>query len=227
MASIFAQKFHEVFTQLASAERAQGAAAYMKHHFEFYGVATPERRLAVREIIADNGLPTAASLSGVVKELWKMPHREMQYGAIDLMERSRKTMKESDIDLYEYCITHKSWWDSVDAIASHLVGDYFKKFPQHTDERVSEWIVSDNMWLNRTAIIFQIGYKQKTDTKLLERAIIPHLQSKEFFLQKAIGWALRSYSYVNPDYVRETVERLELKPLSVREAMKAILRDGL
>ncbi len=225
--SEFGLRLHDVLQSLADPERALGAKAYMRNQYEFFGVPAPDRRRAVGELVKDIGLPSPEQLESVVKELWDAPQREMQHSAMDLMERSAKRSREEDINLYEYCIVHKSWWDTVDFLASHPVGAFFKQHPETRLKRVKSWITDDNMWLNRTAIIFQLSYKKTTDLELLERAIVPHLKSKEFFLQKAIGWALRQYSYTDADYVRDFLDRHQLAPLSVREALKAIRRDGL
>jgi len=215
------------FEHSANAERAVGAKKYMRNLFEFYGIASPERRLISKVFIAEHGYPDDSDMHDVVHDLWKLEQREFQYFAMDMMYSLRKRWKENEITLFAHCITHRSWWDTVDFIASKLVGGYCKKFPELTADVIEPWIESDNMWLNRTAIIFQIGYKEKTDTDLLTQAILPHIQSKEFFHGKAIGWALRSYSYTNPDWVKKFVAEHPLKPLSVREGVKAINRDGL
>lgn len=121
---------------------------------------------------------------------------------------------------FEWMIQQNSWWDSVDTIASRLAGEYFKKFPQQKEAIVLGWSNHENMWLNRTAILFQLSYKSETDEDLLFQVIKQHLHSGEFFIQKAIGWALRQYAYTQPESVKQFVAANELKPLSKREALK-------
>ena len=113
-----------------------------------------------------------------------------------------------------------SWWDSVDTIAVKLVGAYFAEYPEEREKWIRKWIKSDNIWLNRTAIIFQLSYKNQLDIPFLVRAILPHTNSKEFFIQKAIGWAIRQYTKTNPKWVKDFVKSNTLKPLSKREAFK-------
>lgn len=215
------------FERHADAERAVGAKKYMRNLCEFYGIASPQRREITKAFIKEHGFPQEKELYDVAIELWAMEKRELQYFAMEMLYAKRKQWKEDILPVFEHTITHRSWWDTVDYIASKLVGEYCKKYPELAHEVMTPWIKSDNMWLNRTAIIFQIGYKAKTDTALLTKAILAHKESKEFFHQKAIGWALRSYSYTNAEWVKTFIATHTLKPLSVREGLKAINRDGL
>ncbi len=213
-----------VFREAADPERAVGAAAYMKNNFEFFGIPAPLRQSIVREALREQGLPEAADMAMIVRKLWSLPQREFQYAAMDISQRMVRKVDEHSIVWHEECIVQKSWWDTVDYLAARIVGPHFVRFPEQRLKTVHRWIGADNMWLNRTAIIFQLGYKANTDLRLLEQAILPHRGSKEFFLRKAIGWALRQYSYTDADYVQRFVERVELHPLSVREALKGIRR---
>ena len=119
-------------------------------------------------------------------------------------------------------ITTNSWWDSVDFIAKHILGNYLFQFPDEIEKVVTECSSSENMWLNRSAILFQLGYKNQTDAKRLFDICLQHKSSSEFFIQKAIGWALREYSKANPDEVVSFVAKADLKPLSQKEALKRI-----
>jgi 3-methyladenine DNA glycosylase AlkD len=120
----------------------------------------------------------------------------------------------------EQLITTKSWWDTVDAIAPKAVGKIADKFPEVVPETIDGWATHDYMWLKRAAILFQLKYKQKTDEELLYQYIRQNAASKEFFIQKAIGWALREYSKTNPASVKKFIEGQPLAPLSVREGSK-------
>ena len=124
--------------------------------------------------------------------------------------------------MLEFIITNKSWWDTVDFIASHLVGNYFKKYPDKIEEYINKWMLSKNIWLQRTALLFQLKYKVALNPVLLENIIKQFLYSKEFFINKAIGWILREYSKTNPQWVINFVKKYPLHNLSKREALRLI-----
>jgi len=122
----------------------------------------------------------------------------------------------------EYLIVTKSWWDTVDTIASHTVGTHFKRFPKIRERYLKKWRESKNLWLRRTAILFQLGYKKETDFELLLEIITENLGSDEFFINKAIGWSLRQYARIDPKAGTKFVKTTPLHPMSRREAMKHI-----
>jgi 3-methyladenine DNA glycosylase AlkD len=124
----------------------------------------------------------------------------------------------------EKLVTTKSWWDTVDFLASNAAGPWFRKFPEKKSEITSRWNASENFWLQRMSILFQLKYKAETDTKILRSYILPLMESKEFFIRKAIGWALREYAKTDPKFVSKLVKELPLSPLSKKEAMKGIER---
>lgn len=208
------------YTPAANPANAAAMKLYMRNQFEHLGIKTPDRRNINKALKAAYGLPAATDMPALVKALWEKTEREYQYTAIDLMQQLHKEWTVADIHLIEYMITHKSWWDSVDAIVSCLAGPWLKKFASSQPAITDSWSNSDHMWLQRAAIIFQNGYKQHTDEQLLFRYIQQHAHAKEFFIQKAIGWALREYSKTNPDSVRTFVNNHTLAPLSRREALK-------
>lgn len=119
-------------------------------------------------------------------------------------------------------VTHKSWWDTVDFIAAKLMGEYFTKFPEQRAIYVKKWIDSNNIWLQRCALLFQLKYKENLDTALLGAVINSLLGSKEFFINKAIGWILREYSKTNPNWVMEFANKTALGNLSKKEALRWI-----
>jgi len=129
---------------------------------------------------------------------------------------------KSSIKLIEHCIVHKSWWDTVDGIASDWLGTYFKQFNEQIILITSSWNKNSNIWLQRSSILFQKSYKKTTDTALLSSHILHLKDSKEFFIRKAIGWALREYSKTNPEWVIQFVTKNKLSPLSEKEALKRI-----
>jgi 3-methyladenine DNA glycosylase AlkD len=151
---------------------------------------------------------------------WQWEEREMQYVGMELAYRCRKQMVQADINLLESILVVKSWWDTVDFIASNLIGHYFFTFPGQIEIITQKWINSKNMWLIRSCILFQLKYKEFTNFKLLQQFIHQHKYSNEFFIQKAIGWSLRQYAKFDAYAVRAFVTETELKTLSRREALK-------
>jgi 3-methyladenine DNA glycosylase AlkD len=192
---------------------------YMRDQFEYLGIKSPQLRLLFRQAILEHGIPPFEDLDVVIHELWDLPEREYQYLAISLMERLEKKLPASAIKTIEYTITHKSWWDTVDNIC-HVVGVLFKRYPDIREKYLVKWRASKNIWLRRTAILFQLDYKEETDFDLLRDIIQENLGSNEFFINKAIGWSLRQYARVDPIAVKKFVKSTGLHPLSQREAMK-------
>jgi 3-methyladenine DNA glycosylase AlkD len=177
----------------------------------------------MREHIKEHGLPPLAKLNMIVRELWSLPQREFQYTAMGLVSKLEKNVDEDFITTIEYLITTKSWWDTVDALAGHAVGSQFKRFPKVREKYLKKWRKSDDFWLRRTTLLFQLGYKKETDFDLLCELIHENLGSNEFFINKAIGWSLRQYAHTNPAPVKKFVKATkELHPLSRREALKNI-----
>lgn len=194
--------------------------AYLKGHFPFLGIKSPLRKQLVKEHFAEYALPEPDQIFDEVWKLFNLPEREYQYAAIALIEKMQKHLTLEDFPVLLQFIETKSWWDSVDSIAPHFVGHIVKMDRGYGEKIMLDWSQSDNMWTNRAAILHQLKFKKQTDTKLLFTIIKEHSDSKEFFIQKAIGWALREYAKTNPDVVKEFVERHSLKPLSKREALK-------
>lgn len=208
----------------ASKETAAGAKAYMRNQFDFHGLYTRDRRSLTRAHIK-NGLPEHDELEEIVKACWALPQREYQYFAIEMLAAMKKNWQPGIIRLFEFILTHKSWWDTVDHTESHLTGPYFNMFPEKIKTITGKWNRSDNFWLQRASIMFQKSYKKDTDTRLLSKYILAHAGSKEFFIQKAIGWALREYGKTDPGWVQTFVRTHRLAPLSKREALKRIVPD--
>jgi 3-methyladenine DNA glycosylase AlkD len=204
------------------ADTAQAAPMkkYMRDQFEYLGIKTPQNAALLKEFIAKHGLPELADLDQVLRDLWSLPQREFQYVAVGLLGKFENQLPANFIDTIEHLITTKSWWDTVDAIATHIVGAHFKRHSMVKKKYLAKWRKSDHFWLRRTAILFQLNYKQETDFELLCDIIRENLDSKEFFINKAIGWALRQYAYTDPIAVKKFVKSTPLHPLSRREAMK-------
>jgi 3-methyladenine DNA glycosylase AlkD len=208
-----------------NADPAQAAPMkkYMRDQFEYLGIKSPQVKTLFRQAIKEKGVPSLEELDQVVCELWALPQREYQYLAISLMERLEKKLPSNTIKTLEYMITHKSWWDTVDNI-SHVVGVHFKRYPEVREKYLTKWRASNNIWLRRTVILFQLDYKAETNFALLREIIQENLGSNEFFINKALGWALRQYARVDPNAVKKFVKSTPLHPLSQREAMKHL--DG-
>jgi 3-methyladenine DNA glycosylase AlkD len=201
-------------------ENAIGAKKYMKNQFEFLGINAPIRYEILREFFKENGLPEITGLKKIVFELWEEPEREYQYIAIELIRKRVKNLREEDIIWIEQLLERKSWWDTVDALSAWICGFYFQKYPAMTEVVTEKWILSKNIWLQRSALLFQLKYKKQTNTILLTRYIEHLIGSREFFINKAIGWILREYSKTNKNWVLKFVESHSLAPLSFREATK-------
>src|SRR5687768_10401846 len=208
-----------LFEPNANPAQAAPMKKYMRDQFEYLGIKSPQVKTLCRQAIKENGLPSLEELDRVVRELWDLPQREYQYLAISLMERLEKKLPSTTIKTLEYMIVHKSWWDTVDNI-SHIVGIHFKRYPEVREKYLPKWRVSDNFWLRRTAILFQLDYKEETDFALLSEIVQENLGSNEFFINKAIGWALRQHARIDPNAVKQFVKSTPLHPLSRREAMK-------
>lgn len=196
--------------------------AYMRDQFEYYGLKTEVRRQLQKPFLVVKYLPEKKELASIVKTLWEKPQREYHYFAQELVFKYIKKIEKSDIHLFEYMVTHKSWWDTVDFIATKLIGAYFKKHPEQRVTILKKWIVSNNIWLQRSAIIFQLKYKTDLDTELLAKTINSLIGTKEFFINKAIGWMLREYSRTDSYWVIEFAQKTTLSNLSNKEALRLI-----
>jgi 3-methyladenine DNA glycosylase AlkD len=217
----YLQTYYNLLAEHRS-DKADAMRAYMKDNFEFLGVSAPQRKVVEKAFYKQYGLPKYEDLADIITDAWATDEREIQYFAMDLVERMRKQWQPDIIYLMEMMIVKKSWWDTVDFIASHLIGQYFEQFPATMTAKTGAWNTSDNLWLQRTSIIFQLFYKNKTNTELLFAHICTHTASRDFFIQKAIGWALRQHAYTDAALVKDFVARTELANLSRREALKRL-----
>jgi len=193
--------------------------AYMRNLFPFLGIKKPLRNEIFTRWLKQNPIKTHAALWQQAATLWALPEREFHYVALELLVKYKKMLVASDLPQLERMVLENSWWDSVDIIAPKLIGSLLQK---DTDlkKNVLRWLESGNIWLQRSAIIYQLHYKEQTDPLMLFDCIGELASSKEFFIQKAIGWALRQYARNNPLAVQQFVEQNQLAPLSKREALK-------
>ncbi|WP_343732566.1 DNA alkylation repair protein [Duganella sp.] len=198
----------------ADAGRAPAMRAYMRDQFDFIGVGTPQRRGACRALLKT--VP-AESLLASARALWQLPQREYQYVALDMLAMHWKTFNTEDIPALLELVQNKSWWDTVDALAG-IIGDVLR----HRHDYMDEALRHDNFWMRRIALLHQLGWRNKTDERRLFNYCLTLAHEKEFFIQKAIGWALRDYARHAPEAVRlfTLKEKERLAPLSFREANK-------
>lgn len=219
----FIDQLENAFREISNAENAVAMAKYMKNHFPFFGIKTTERRLRFNEIWKANKAEVLKNARAIALELYAKEQRELHYCAIEILIKELKgNYQKDDILLIEKLLITNSWWDSVDTISKYILGQYLVEFPDAIETTIEKFSNSDNMWLNRSAILFQLGYKKETDFDLLKAICIQHQSATEFFIQKAIGWALREYAKTNSEAVKQFVLVNNLKPLSRKEALKNV-----
>jgi 3-methyladenine DNA glycosylase AlkD len=216
----YTRELKELFLRHANPKNAGPMKRYMRDQFEYVGLKHPEFTVLLRRHIGAHGLPTLDQLDGILRDLWALPQREFQYAALSLLARSEAQLPAAFIRTLEYLIVTKSWWDTVDTVGAGTVGVHFRRYPKVRDRTLARWRKSKDFWLRRACILFQLNYKGDTDFRLMQAIILENLGSTEFFINKAIGWALRQYTRVNPQAVRKFVRQTPLHPLSAREALK-------
>lgn len=215
----FVNEFISLMKIHANPERAKSMKAYMKNQSEYLGISSPERRVLSKPFLAIAPKDYEEGIT-IFQTLWLNDFREIQYFAMEWAHKHRMWQEKSFHELIEWAIIQRPWWDTVDFIAPNWAGKYFRQFPELKEPVLMKWISSNHLWLNRAAMIFQLQYKEQTDTMWLEKAIIPHLDSKEFFHKKAAGWALRQYAKTNPTFTLLFVEKNKCSNLTRREALK-------
>jgi 3-methyladenine DNA glycosylase AlkD len=216
-----------MFAENANTDIAFYMKKYMKGQYEYFGIKSPLRREIKNEFLRSYGLPAISELNDITKECWKLPQREFQYFIMEVLEKVAKKAESERIGLYEYLLENKSWWDTVDFISAVLVGIHFQKYPEQIVPYTDKWMKSGNKWLQRSSLLFQLKYKKKTDLDLMTNYIERLQGSKEFFINKAIGWVLREYSKTDPKWAVDYVGRSKLAPLSRREALKWMERKKI
>ncbi|MDX5321269.1 MAG: DNA alkylation repair protein [Bacteroidota bacterium] len=193
---------------------------YMKGKFDYFGISSPERKSIQKRFFPAWKKQFKGQEIQWTWVLWNQPQREMQYVAMDWMKACSIWKQAGSIRDIEAWLLNKTWWDTLDFLASTCVGGYFLKFPEERDAFIEKWNNSSNFWMNRTAILFQLKYKKQVDVDLLFALIDSHKDQKEFFIRKAIGWALRELSKTQPEVVKDFLKTRTLSGLSVREASK-------
>lgn len=211
------------YTAAADPVAAVAMRAYMRDQFPFLGIRAPEQRLLARAVLAGTGRFDESELTAIALGCWERPEREYQYFACDLLRRQVKACSAAFLPTVHRLIVTKSWWDTVDTLASHVVGSLVQRHPSLLST-MDGWIGEENLWLARTALLHQLRYKTATDTDRLFGYCTHQSGHRDFFIRKAIGWALREYAKTDPEAVRGYVRAHEhqVAPLAVREALKNI-----
>jgi 3-methyladenine DNA glycosylase AlkD len=216
-------EIYATFKREENEEVAKGMKAYMRGQFDYLGLSSPIRKALSKPIVAELSKEQKTIVYPLIKTLWNRPEREFHYLALDLyLKVAKKMMEEEDRVLLEWMICQHSWWDTIDFIAPKLVRIYFDKFPKKRDEIVDKWIKSGNVWLQRSSLLFQLKQKDEVDYPFMISTIERLTGSKEFFINKAIGWLLREHSKRIPLEIKAYIDsnQNQLSTLSVREGLK-------
>ncbi len=211
----------EIFKSKADKDNAVAMSKYMRNMFDFYGIPTPERKELYRNLIKNDKKSKIIDWN-FLDSCYEDNHREFQYLVYDYLLSMKQYVSYDDIPKIKKYIVNKSWWDTIDFLCK-VIGDI-----ESRDSRVKdlmlEWSCDDNMWIKRTAIEHQLNLKDKTDCELLEKIIVNCLGTEEFFINKAIGWALREYSKTDSNWVKNFINKYknQMNVLSIKEASKYI-----
>eukprot|EP01132_Coremiostelium_polycephalum_P002482 gene2482-3070_t len=192
---------------------------YMRSQFPFIGLKAPQRHELLASFLEKNGRPSESE----ILDIYRLPEREFKYVSMDLAAHQLpKNNDKNRINLYIAYAKHEPWWDTIDIIASKFIGGHFKKFPDMTLDYTDKWIIHSSMWFRRISLIFQLTYKQQADQELLFKYIRMTFHEKEFFIRKAIGWALREHAKLYPKDVKGFINEHEdqLSKLSIVEALR-------
>lgn len=212
----------EAYKANANEKQAADMSAYMRDQFPFFGIRAEQRRALDRDIIARGpGRPEHHYLIKVVKDCWGRNEREFQLFAVDYMRRHYRRLDRSFMDeLARELVVSKAWWDTVDAMAGGVIGPFVRHHNLH--EVMDAWVRADNVWVVRTALLYQLAAKEQTDVERLFSFCLQRSNDTDFFIRKAIGWSLRQYAKTDPQTVKRFVETNTetFSPLSVREALK-------
>lgn len=221
-AECFALDVQRLLTSHADREKAMPMAAYMKQRFPFFGIPTPVRRVLTRALFAEIGRqPDPEWLMQVAEALWLCEERECQYVAADLLVKHARHLECGLEPRLAALVCTKSWWDSVDALAARVYGDLARRCPSCLPV-LDRYATDENLWLRRVAILHQLHYAAGTDLDRLSAALEANLQHPDFFIRKAMGWALRQYAKTDPDWVRAWLAQrgVAVPALTRREACK-------
>ncbi|MFJ5062771.1 DNA alkylation repair protein [Streptomyces nigra] len=223
LADTVIERLTAVYGAAADPERAAAMRAYMKDVAPFLGIPSPERRALSRSVLQGTPRPDERDCTAVALRCWRLPEREYQYFAVDLLRRHVQRLSSGFLPVARHLVTTVPWWDTVDALAAHVVGGLVAADPALTAD-MDAWIEDDDLWVVRTALLHQLRYGERTDAGRLFAYCLRQSGHPDFFVRKAIGWCLREYAKTDPDAVRDFLAREggRFAPLSVREALKNI-----
>ncbi len=209
----------KLFETHSNPERAISMSKYMKDQFSFYGITAPDRKNLYKDFLKTEKKQGTLDWA-FLEQCYADDHREFQYLAYEYLLAMKKQLSFEDISFVKALVMKKSWWDTVDFLAQ-VVGNIALK-DSRVDELMLAWSQKENIWVRRVSILYQLRFKEKTKTTQLEQILLNCLGTNEFFINKAIGWALREYSKTNPDWVRDFLEKYQeqMANLSIREASK-------
>ena len=216
------QQIRELFARHADSVKAAGAKAYMRDQFEYFGIQTPVRKSLLKPLWGEKAEPINWRF---VFDCWAQPEREFQYVAMEYLTRKSHQLTADDIPNIRRLVLDKSWWDSIDALCN-MVGQIVLRDSQ-VKQIMLDWSMDDNFWIRRMALQHQLLFRTRTDTQLLSTIICNNFGSKEFFINKSIGWVLREYAKTDPDWVRAFIDdnREQMSKLSIREASKHLRKQ--
>ncbi|MFJ6087125.1 DNA alkylation repair protein [Streptomyces sp. NPDC092369] len=223
LADTVLERLTATYAAAADPERAAAMRAYMKDVAPFLGLTSPDRRTLSRAAEAGLPRPAEADCTAIALRCWRLPEREYQYFAVDYLRRHARVCTSGFLPVARHLVSTKPWWDTVDALAAHVVGGLVAADRKLTLD-MDAWIGDEDLWIARTALLHQLRYKERTDTERLFAYCLRQSGHPDFFVRKAIGWCLREYAKTDPEAVREFLarERGRFAPLSVREALKNI-----
>jgi 3-methyladenine DNA glycosylase AlkD len=223
LADTVLERLTAVYGAAADPARAAPMRAYMKDVAPFLGLTTPVRRALSRTVLEGTPRPTEADCTAIALRCWELPEREYQYFAVDHLRRHARVLPSGFLPVARHLVSTVPWWDTVDLLAAHVVGALVTADPALTAD-MDAWIVDDDLWIARTALLHQLRYKEHTDAERLFAYCVRQSGHPDFFIRKAIGWALREYAKTDPEAVRAFLvqEKGRFAPLSVREALKNI-----
>ena len=212
-------KLYEEMIRHKNEEQAQKMSKYMLNKFEYIGIKTPERRKIFKNFFKEYKNEEKIDWE-FVNKCWENKHREFQYIAADYLKNMKDKLTIDDIPKFKRLILEKSWWDTIDNLDMTIGALALKD--SNVNKILLEWSLDENIWLKRIAIDHQLLRKEKTNTELLEKILKNNLGQTEFFINKAIGWALRDYSKISPEWVKNFIEKNKenMAKLSIKEASK-------
>ncbi|MER7005548.1 DNA alkylation repair protein [Dactylosporangium sp. NPDC000555] len=215
------ERLRSAFGAAADPRRAAAMKAYMRDRFEFLGIPSTPRRELTRQVLRELPRPSERDLTEVALACWALPEREYQYFACDHLRRHAALLTPASMPVVSALVTTKSWWDTVDILAAHVVGPMVAAHPSLVSTMDSWTAPGTDLWLVRTAILHQLRYRDRTDFPRLADYCARWAGERDFFIRKGIGWALREHAKTDPGAVRDFVAaHPDLSPLSVREALK-------